>query len=269
MGQQDDGQGLNSRNGIAVFAGTDVPVQDFLDHLTEGRTLPDFIAAHPAVSRTQAVEVLQGAKRLPASAAPGKKDIWDKLGALSTLVAGVLIGGLGLIATSNFDEKQINLQERKAASDYKIARVQQLTNLYPYLSSDDPQKRQFGYNLIGALDFAEVGLNLARIKNNDAAAGQLVHSSLGSSDPKVAATALDLADSARFTNWIWPNARTAPDGSLVDFDGHPAVPNKANVAVLKSWMVQNGLGSLSIAVFLNSSSLASARKQAISALGIP
>lgn len=48
--------------GTPVFAGTRVPVRTFFDYLEGGDTLDEFLEDFPAVSREQAVKVLEKMK---------------------------------------------------------------------------------------------------------------------------------------------------------------------------------------------------------------
>ena len=48
--------------GTAVFAGTRVPVQTFLDYIEGGETIDDFLDGFPSVTREQAVAFLEEAK---------------------------------------------------------------------------------------------------------------------------------------------------------------------------------------------------------------
>ena len=48
--------------GTAVFSGTRVPVQTFLDYLESGESIDDFLVGFPSVSREQVVEFLEQAK---------------------------------------------------------------------------------------------------------------------------------------------------------------------------------------------------------------
>ncbi len=51
-------------HGVAVFAGTRVPVQTLLDYLEAGDPLNEFLTDFPSVSHEQAVAALQLAKEL-------------------------------------------------------------------------------------------------------------------------------------------------------------------------------------------------------------
>lgn len=47
-----------------VFSGTRVPVRILIEYLEAGDRLDDFLENHPTVSRDQAIEVLERAKRV-------------------------------------------------------------------------------------------------------------------------------------------------------------------------------------------------------------
>jgi uncharacterized protein (DUF433 family) len=52
----------NILGGTPVFAGTRVPVKSLFDYLEEGETLDEFLDDFPAVSKAQAVRVLEKMK---------------------------------------------------------------------------------------------------------------------------------------------------------------------------------------------------------------
>lgn len=52
----------NILGGTPVFAGTRVPVKTLFDYLEEGETLNEFLDDFPAVSKEQAVNVLERMK---------------------------------------------------------------------------------------------------------------------------------------------------------------------------------------------------------------
>ena len=49
--------------GTPVFVGTRVPVQSLFDYLKAGDTLDEFLRQFPSVSREQAIEALEFARR--------------------------------------------------------------------------------------------------------------------------------------------------------------------------------------------------------------
>lgn len=52
----------NILGGTPVFAGTRVPVKTLFDYLEEGETLDEFLDDFPAVSKEQAIKVLEKMK---------------------------------------------------------------------------------------------------------------------------------------------------------------------------------------------------------------
>lgn len=54
--------------GTPCFAGTRVPVKNLFDYLSRGRTLEDFLAGFPTVTREQAIRVLELATKQVTSA---------------------------------------------------------------------------------------------------------------------------------------------------------------------------------------------------------
>ena len=55
--------------GVAVFAGTRVPVDTLFEYLEAGDTLDEFLRQFPTVTRRQAVAVLEAAKQRAKEAA--------------------------------------------------------------------------------------------------------------------------------------------------------------------------------------------------------
>ena len=50
--------------GTAVFAGTRVPVQTFIEYLEGGESIDDFLEGFPSVTREQVIQFLEEAKIL-------------------------------------------------------------------------------------------------------------------------------------------------------------------------------------------------------------
>ena len=50
-------------SGTPVFSGTRVPIQNLFDYIEGGDTLEDFLDGFPPVTREQAIDVLELAKR--------------------------------------------------------------------------------------------------------------------------------------------------------------------------------------------------------------
>lgn len=54
---------LEVMGGTAVFTGTRVPIQTFLEYLEGGHSIDDFLDGFPTVTREQVMAFLQEAKR--------------------------------------------------------------------------------------------------------------------------------------------------------------------------------------------------------------
>lgn len=50
--------------GTPVFTGTRVPIQSLFDYIEDGETLEEFLYNFPTVTKVQAIEVLETAKKL-------------------------------------------------------------------------------------------------------------------------------------------------------------------------------------------------------------
>lgn len=50
-------------SGTPVFCGTRVPIQNLFDYIEGGETIEDFLEGFPPVTREQAIDVLELAKR--------------------------------------------------------------------------------------------------------------------------------------------------------------------------------------------------------------
>jgi uncharacterized protein (DUF433 family) len=61
---------LNVMGGTAVFHGTRVPVQTFIDYLEAGETIDDFLDGFPSVTRERVIAFLEEAKDRVIEAAP-------------------------------------------------------------------------------------------------------------------------------------------------------------------------------------------------------
>ncbi|MGH9839003.1 MAG: DUF433 domain-containing protein [Blastocatellia bacterium] len=55
---------VETRNGLPVFGGTEVPIQALFDAIAKGQTLHQFLARFPAVSRQQALAVISNAQEM-------------------------------------------------------------------------------------------------------------------------------------------------------------------------------------------------------------
>jgi len=135
-----------------------------------------------------------------------EKDIWDKVAALTVPFVTFVVGALGTYATYSYNASslaerraeavsQLAQQKIQADRDHDlraqndqnqrlIAQSQSLQQLFTYVSSADPQKREFGYAMFTAMGQGELAARLIAAKQDKA--GLTVLKSMASADdPKL------------------------------------------------------------------------------------
>lgn len=63
------------------------------------------------------------------------KDEWDKLSALSPLISGVVVALIGLYATTLYNRRQRDNEQRMKAQEVTISQIQTVETFIPHLSS--------------------------------------------------------------------------------------------------------------------------------------
>jgi hypothetical protein len=108
------------------------------------------------------------------------KDIWDKLGALTTLISSVVLGGAGLIATNWIQAKDLEIKhldaheqtELLAAQDKEHALIEEtktFVSLYDYVAAPEETKRTFGYAMFSAFGRDDLVLKFITAARDDKA----------------------------------------------------------------------------------------------------
>lgn len=90
-----------------------------------------------------------------------KKDAWDKLSAISTLFSGVIIAGLGLYATSVYNERQLEATSAQKARELAALELQTVETFFDHLSSRDPGLRKSSLEAIASLGDVDLAMQLA------------------------------------------------------------------------------------------------------------
>lgn len=129
-----------------------------------------------------------------------RKDAWDKLGTVSTLVSGVLVAGIGFYATTIYDASKQREEEARELERLAISQVAVVEKLIPHLASDNEERKEAALISLAALGNEELAADLAR-----AFGGSGARTAIGkltdSASPEVAAvaraTVADLFDSLR------------------------------------------------------------------------
>jgi chitosanase len=99
------------------------------------------------------------------------KDIWDILSALSGIIAGLLIAGVGTVATIVYNIRQIKIEQIQALEKYRVL-----------LASSDPAERLFSYEAFVALGYEKLAAKLIAVRVDPA--GQQVLAALANSHDK-------------------------------------------------------------------------------------
>lgn len=83
------------------------------------------------------------------------KDTWDKISALTPLILGVAITGVGALFTQIYNYRQLQLNQITA-----------LEKLRPLLTSEKAEDREFGYASFVALGYEEVAIKIIQINKD-------------------------------------------------------------------------------------------------------
>lgn len=169
--------------------------------------------ATPTLTLDNTVETVEGQIE---SLGQRRKDIWDKIEAVSGLVTGGVVTILALIATLAFRQREQRIQKTHSQQEHMVS-MQQVAiskadivhKFMPYLLSEDPRERQMGLSAIGAVDeelLARLSRQLASSPNEGVvqSAKDILIRQMASSDRELAAAAVD---ELRHKGWL-------TDGSL-------------------------------------------------------
>ncbi|HYD36005.1 MAG TPA: hypothetical protein VEA60_00205 [Allosphingosinicella sp.] len=119
-----------------------------------------------------------------AKPAAGGKDFWDKLAALTTPLATLTLGFVGAYVTYTYNQADLRQKNRiaqaevdqraqDASNQRTFAETETLQKLFEYVSSADPQKREFGYAMYAAIGRGELAAHLISLKQDKAGAAVL------------------------------------------------------------------------------------------------
>ncbi|HWE53610.1 MAG TPA: hypothetical protein VG273_27720 [Bryobacteraceae bacterium] len=111
---------------------------------------------------------------------PGRKDFWDKIGAATPLVLGLLVTGIGAIFTQTYNNRQLDLNKLEA-----------LDKLRPLLTSAKPEEREFGYSSFRALGYEELAIQI--IKSTKDQSGRVVLQDIAKTAPPAIKSQADAA----------------------------------------------------------------------------
>jgi hypothetical protein len=112
-----------------------------------------------------------GALQKPANdapSAPPKKDIWDVISALTVPFVTFVVGVLGAYATYSYNQADLRQKEQQQQAAAQVSQVQLLQQLFDFVASSDPQKREFGYEMYAVMGKGELAAKLIALKGDPA-----------------------------------------------------------------------------------------------------
>jgi hypothetical protein len=131
---------------------------------------------------------------LEGGAASKQKDIWDKLGALSGIVSGILVALIGFYATYIYDQRSRDAEESQRNRSTIATELQTVEKFLPHLASDNEKEKEAAILAVSSLGNTELAAKLATLFGGagaNAALTSIAASSVsGSKDRLVAQTAL-------------------------------------------------------------------------------
>jgi hypothetical protein len=107
------------------------------------------------------------------------KDSWDKLAALTPLILGLAVTGVGGCFTQIYNYHQLQLNQ-----------IEALDKLRPLLTSDKPEEREFGYASFAALGYEKIAIRMIGF-NKDQSGRSVLVQLRDSGSPEVRTSASD------------------------------------------------------------------------------
>jgi len=154
------------------------------------------------------------------------KDVWDKLAALTPLIIGLAVTGVGAIFTHLYNFHQLQL-----------SRIQALDKLRSLLVSEKPEDREFGYASFVALGYEKLAIRLIALKKDESGRSVLTQlQQSGSPEVKASAGAtLEVLDAAQKLVTQSELGTAVPDAAFLrqhpEYAGTPQMKDWTNNAV--------------------------------------
>jgi hypothetical protein len=96
------------------------------------------------------------------SKAEKKKDLWDKMGTLSTFLSTVVVAAVGLVVNHAYQERQDARAAILRTQEIQVSRIEVVQSFMTYLTGTDERGRLAAYAAIRALGEAELAIELAK-----------------------------------------------------------------------------------------------------------
>lgn len=96
-----------------------------------------------------------------------QKDVWDKLSALSALFSGVIVAGIGLYATTVYNERQLDATAAQKERELAALELQTVETFFEHLSSNDKGIQKSSLEAIISLGDQSLAMKLAENLGGD------------------------------------------------------------------------------------------------------
>lgn len=122
-----------------------------------------------------------------------KKDLWDKVSSSSTLISGLIVGLLGIFATTTYNNRELKSQKAEQLVTIKVQRVEIVQKFFLHLISAKESEKKGALLAIASIGDEKLATDLA--KHFGGSASRDVLSQLASSaSPVVAKEAQEALD---------------------------------------------------------------------------
>jgi hypothetical protein len=91
------------------------------------------------------------------------KDWWDKLSAITPLILGLAVTGVGAVFTNIYNNRQLELNK-----------IEALDKLRPLLTSGKPEDREFAYASFRALGYEQVAIRIIQVNKDQSGRSVLI-----------------------------------------------------------------------------------------------
>ncbi|MBS1493750.1 MAG: hypothetical protein JST55_09570 [Bacteroidetes bacterium] len=95
-----------------------------------------------------------------------KKDWWDKLNSISSLISGGIIGLIALVFTISYNSNQLDLQKQNYENQNQIQKIDVTDKFIKYLNSTNVSEREMGYEAYRMLGYEDLAIKYIETNND-------------------------------------------------------------------------------------------------------
>jgi hypothetical protein len=142
------------------------------------------------------------------------KDLWDKISAVSGIVAGVIVAAIGFYATQVYDQRSRTAEQLDRGRGVIATELQTVEKFFPHLASTNETERQAAIEAVGDLGNPKLAADIATIFGGPGARAALRNIATAEQGQSKAVVEKALTDLfSEFSNSIL-RVETKPDAPL-------------------------------------------------------